>query len=266
MQQEIKTAPKKKPLPEKKINSVRFPIRFREFENGHFRKLKIFLIRPFDYMLYFIIFLISYSIVKIIHGAKISGREKLPKKRGAIIISNHSLLLEPPYLAFYSFPGQNYFTSNIYNLTTPFLKNFLRHVNTMPLFQGKRYPESHKFILLALKKSHVHFYPEGYISHMSNRMLKFKLGAFRIAIETGLPIYPLVFFKRRIRLGSLSLPFIIRAHAEIYDPVLINDFKPENGDIEIWAENLASHCYNIMQSRLNDYMTMHNLSSYPNGS
>lgn len=264
--EKIKTAPKKPPLPQEVVDSIRFPIRFPEFENGENPELKIAIVRPLDYLLYFIVFLISFTVVKIFHGAKILGKKRLPRDRGALIISNHSLFIEPPYLAYYSFPGQNYFTSNLYNLKAPILGNFLRHVNTLPLFQGPRFDESRRFILRALERSHVLFYPEGHLSHMSNRMLEFKLGAFRLAVDEGLDIYPLIFFKRRIRIGSFTVPLFIRAHSEIQDPVSIKDFRPDNGDREEWAKNLADHCYDLMQSRLNEYISIHSLEQYPLGS
>lgn len=263
LEKEIKSAPKKPPLPQEVIDSIRFPIRFPEFEEGDNPELKIAIVRPLDYLLYFVVFLISFTVVKIFHGARILGKERLPRDRGALIISNHSLFIEPPYLAYYSFPGQNYFTSNLYNLKAPILGNFLRHVNTLPLFQGERFEESKDFIFRALERSHVLFYPEGHLSHMSNRMLRFRLGAFRLAIEAGEDIYPLVFFKRRIRIGTFIIPLFIRAHSEILNPVSIEDFRPESGDREEWAQALADHCYSLMQGRLNEYISTHNLENFP---
>ena len=85
-------------------------------------------------------------------------------------------------------------------------------------------------------------YPEGTRSK-GRGLLPFKTGAFRMAIEAGVPITPMVVssMHNKIDLGRRNNGIVI---CEMLDPIDVSDYRLSD------ARHLAQHCHDIMSKRI----------------
>lgn len=87
-------------------------------------------------------------------------------------------------------------------------------------------------------------YPEGTRSK-GRGLLPFKTGAFRMAIEAGVPITPMCVSTthNRINLNRRNNGIVI---AEMLEPIDVSNYKLED------ARKLALHCHQLMSAKINE--------------
>lgn len=123
---------------------------------------------------------------------QISGKDKIPAKGTFVIISNHQSLLD--ILVINCLCMRFKWVSKIENNRVPFLGWYLQMADYLTV---DRQNDESKSIMLAkayscLKEgTSVMIFPEGTRSH-DGSVSYFKRGAFQLALETSLPILPLV--------------------------------------------------------------------------
>jgi 1-acyl-sn-glycerol-3-phosphate acyltransferase len=142
---------------------------------------------------------IIYSIVKLVHGVVVEGKENLPKKGPLIIACNHQSYLDPPLIGTVG-PRDLTFVSKIENFLIPILGPLIELGGVVRI--NRRGGEG---VLDAIEKvlrggSKIVFYPEGTIPgeealgrssiQRETGLLRGHTGVMRLALATGAVIVP----------------------------------------------------------------------------
>ncbi|MDP2892086.1 MAG: glycosyltransferase [Bacillota bacterium] len=152
--------------------------------------------------LYLFAILVLTVITKLIFGLKIEGQKNLRHlKSGAITVANHVHILDGPMVACMLFPRKAYMASLKTNFEIPFIRWLVRLLGGVPI------PETPKALRAfmtsmsqELKKGRlVHFYPETALWPWYDKLRPFKNGAFHLAVESEVPVVPMVFKFREPR-------------------------------------------------------------------
>jgi 1-acyl-sn-glycerol-3-phosphate acyltransferase len=131
------------------------------------------------------------------------GRENLRAITKAILVSNHTMLMDPAVIAHALGSRRTYFTMLEETALIPYLGTFVRLLGALPIPEGVG-------SLLALESAarralaqlgFLHFFPEGECYTWSQDIQPFRPGAFLIACRLGLPVIPMttVLHERRWR-------------------------------------------------------------------
>ena len=168
--------------------------------------------------------LILYILDKVLFGFKIIGKENLTKNEGFVSISNHIHPLDCTMIGLIYFPRRVYYPTIIKNFQIPFIRHLIRLLFAMPIPTDKN--QKLRFfnqINTALKKGKiVHMYPEGSMWPYYEDVRHFKYGAFKMAVDAGVPIKPVKFiFKEKNGIYKLYKKNKC-IHAVIIEPIYPN--------------------------------------------
>lgn len=144
----------------------------------------------------------------ILYGIRIEGKENLRGLPRAVLVSNHTLLLDPALISHAIRPRRTYFTMLEDTALIPYLGTFVRLLGGVPIPAGAG-------ALLSLESAArtalattglLHFFPEGECYRGNQDIRPFHPGAFLLACRTGLPVVPVttVLRERRI-LGRAAI-------------------------------------------------------------
>lgn len=140
--------------------------------------------------------IIGWPFVKVLYGFKIRGRKNLAVagKRPVILVSNHTVPLDPLLHALALLPQFTYFTLLEDTVLTPVLGSFVRLLGGIPIpSDSARLADIEEAVAAALHgRGRVHFYPEGECFLFSQEIRDFKAGAFYYAIRHRALIVPMV--------------------------------------------------------------------------
>lgn len=134
-------------------------------------------------MLYWLIRLIAFVVLKVFFKLKIEGKEFIPQKTNFIVVANHSSFLDP-FIVSVALPQKVSWISLNYFQKFTLVNWILRHIDSIPTGSS-----SEKALSLLMKKENVGLFPEGTRSH-DGKIREFKRGAALLAIKTGRPILP----------------------------------------------------------------------------
>jgi len=143
------------------------------------------------------------------YRTRVRGRENLggeaDQKRpaGAILVSNHTMLMDPAVIAHALGRRRTYFTMLEETALIPYLGTFVRLLGALPIPEGPG-------ALLSMEGAAnralselglIHFFPEGECYRWSQDIQPFRPGAFLLACRLGLPVIPMttVLHERRWR-------------------------------------------------------------------
>jgi len=132
---------------------------------------------------------IFYLVFKIFFRVKVKGRDNLPDKGGAIVMSNHISTYDPPLLAAV-FKRPLRFMAKKELFESPIMRFILYLADAFPVDRNKRDIRAVKKALTVLKKGEVlGLFPEG------TRMPEgepgdLKTGSVMLAVKSGAPIIP----------------------------------------------------------------------------
>jgi len=130
---------------------------------------------------------------RVILGVRTEGRNRLPRKGGAITVCNHVHLLDSALVGLAVFPHRVVFTSAPINLQNRWYGGLVRFLGGvavphnptgLPLF----FAEMELFLA---KGRIVHFFPEGDLKPYDTSLRDFKRGAFHLAAQARVPVVPL---------------------------------------------------------------------------
>ncbi len=142
------------------------------------------------------------------YRARTRGRENLPRAGSAILVSNHTMLMDPAVIAHALGRRRTYFTMLEETALIPCLGTFVRLLGGLPIPEGAG-------SLLSLESAArralgalglLHFFPEGECYRWNQEIQPFRPGAFLLACRLGLPVIPMttVLHERRWR-GRTSI-------------------------------------------------------------
>ncbi|HVP19846.1 MAG TPA: lysophospholipid acyltransferase family protein [Spirochaetia bacterium] len=134
---------------------------------------------------------------------RIRGRRTLQHCRSAILVSNHTLILDPAVIAHSLGRRRTYFTMLEETALIPWLGTFVRLLGALPIPEGVG-------SMLSLENAArraiaemglLHFFPEGECYRWNQDIQPFRPGAFLLACRLGLPVIPMttVLHERRWR-------------------------------------------------------------------
>lgn len=138
------------------------------------------LFSPIVSMLFYIIFL-----------PKVKGKENIPKKKGAILAGNHITNLDC-FMVILSTRRSVHFLAKAELFKLSFFNWFFRNSGLIPVYRNGKDKKALEAAIEYLKNNKlVGVFPEGRLNKKSRTtVLPFKIGAVKMAKETGKPIIP----------------------------------------------------------------------------
>ncbi len=137
---------------------------------------------------------------KLFFGLRIEGKRNMRyMKGGAVTVTNHIHMLDSPMVACCLFPRKPFFAALKSNFEIPVIRHLVRLLGGVPI------PESPKALHAfmesmrkELEQGHiVHFYPEASLWPWHDELRPFRNGAFQLAVQSNVPIIPMVFTYRK---------------------------------------------------------------------
>ncbi len=138
------------------------------------------LFSPIVSLLFFLLFL-----------PKVKGKENIPKKNGAIIAGNHKSNLDC-FMVILSTRRCVHFLAKAELFKLSFFNWFFRNSGLIPVYRNGKDKKALETAIKYLKNGElVGVFPEGRLNKTSKTtVLPFKIGAVKMASETGCPIIP----------------------------------------------------------------------------
>jgi 1-acyl-sn-glycerol-3-phosphate acyltransferase len=160
---------------------------------------------PFRVFFYLMLVLVK-AIDWLVFRLRIEGREHLRGLERAVLVSNHTLLMDPAVLAHAIRPRRTYFTMLEETAMIPFLGTFVRLLGAIPIPEA---PASVRMLERGFAAAlsglgFVHFFPEGELYRWNQALRPFRPGAFLIACRLKVPVLPLTIVLRERRLWGRS--------------------------------------------------------------
>ena len=138
------------------------------------------LFSPFVSVLFYVLFL-----------PKFKGTENIPKKNGAILAGNHKTNLDC-FMVILSTRRCIHFLAKAELFKLSFFNWFFSNSGLIPVYRNGKDKKALESAIDCLKKGKlVGIFPEGRLNKTSkNTVLPFKIGAVKMAKETGCPVIP----------------------------------------------------------------------------
>lgn len=162
------------------------------------------------------------------YSLSVKGRFHL-KTGKALLVSNHSLYMEPGIVAHAIFPKRSYFSVLEETMNTPGLGILVRFLGGFPVSERMPLGTLIPAVKRALEeKWFVHFFPEGEINPGEKNLKPFKDGVFFLSCLLRVPIIPIVNIVSKRRIFGRSLPFLppkvrTRIGKPIYPELFLKD-------------------------------------------
>ncbi len=140
---------------------------------------------------YRMVWLSAYVIFKIFFALTISGKEKIPRKQGAVIVSNHLSYLDPIVLGLTSSRKINYMAKE------ELFKNFLfrwviTKLGAFPVKRGRVDRLAYQKVLDLVKRDEIiALFPEG-TRGRGEKIGILQKGAVKLIFKTNLPVIPII--------------------------------------------------------------------------
>jgi 1-acyl-sn-glycerol-3-phosphate acyltransferase len=164
---------------------------------------------PATVMFHFILLLVVL-FNRLVFRLQIDGRERLGQVASALLVSNHTLVLDPGIIADVLRPKRTYFTMLEETACIPLLGTFVRLLGAVPI---PATPGAVRILERAMRTElrdlpFVHVFPEGECYLWNQEIRDFQLGAFFLACRLGLPVVPVTTVLRERRwLGRTTFRF-----------------------------------------------------------
>ena len=136
--------------------------------------------------------LLVVLVNRLVFRLRIEGRERLSQVASALLVSNHTLVLDPGIIAHVLQPHRAYFTMLEETACIPLLGTFVRLLGAIPIPNRAAAVRSlERTIRRNLKdQPFVHVFPEGECYLWNQEIKDFQPGAFYLACRLGLPVVP----------------------------------------------------------------------------
>lgn len=193
----------------------------------------------------------------IVLNMRVRGRKNLKplRRKGFVVISNHTLILEPGFITHAIFPRHPYFSIMEQTFVNPIAEWGLRLLRGFPIPRRKGLERIEPEIAQVLKnRGSVHFFPEGHLTHFNQEIHPFKKGAFVTAIENQTPILPVatVIHHRKFR-GKKLWNYLFRLTLVISEPMTPPP-RPENReDLLKAASGMAHEAHKIISDSIKEW-------------
>jgi 1-acyl-sn-glycerol-3-phosphate acyltransferase len=213
-----------------------------------------------------VLFAFALGVVRLfdwlVYRIRITGRERLRHVGSAVLVSNHTLLLDPGIVAHAISPRRTYFTMLEDTALIPFLGTFVRLLGGVPIPER---PIALRALDSAAREAMgflglIHFFPEGECYRGCQEIQPFHPGAFLLACRLNVPVVPVttVLHERRragrssFRVLGRTLRLPPRVAIEIGPPVHPEvPTGPQDGiALKKAARSLALQVHDLMQATI----------------
>ncbi|MDR2343221.1 MAG: 1-acyl-sn-glycerol-3-phosphate acyltransferase [Spirochaetaceae bacterium] len=217
-----------------------------------------FLFRLCSTLTFYPVWHIAQLVNIILYSTSYEDRGKLRKYKGrAILVSNHTTLLDPVLVSGAVMPERIWHTLLEKTVEAPFLGTFTRLLGGLPLPPGGSGIEKIIASSEAIFKHRrfIHFYPEGECYIYNQKIMPFKTGAFFVAARLGLPVFPLltVFSDGALKPKTPFARKFPKERLVVLDPVHPSSYIKYNDDGSIAlpsVKEFASAVCDIMRSEI----------------
>ena len=180
---------------------------------------------------------------------RVTGREHLPWRGGAVLAANHASLID--ILVLFDLWRPFKWVSKAENFKLPFVGWGMTLNDYVPLVRGDRTSAAAMFEHCArhlAAGSPVMFFPEGTRTR-DGHLRPFKPGAFELAVEHGVPLVPIAVHgtRRALPTKSMVLRDHVDGHVEVLPPLLPADFGS--------AQELSDACRAAIAAALGEELT-----------
>ena len=212
-----------------------------------------------SFLVYSIVFTIVVLYNEIVFGLRVRGRKNLRGlDSGFLLISNHSLILDPAVVAQSVFPRRTYFSALEETFERPFLGSFIRLLGAFPLPNESCIRRILPAVEWALNRGKcVHFFPEGELNRYNRDPAEFNEGVFFLADRFDVPVVPVTLVSHRRRILGKELPYpFIRITVVIGAPLTTNEFRTRTShesrraSARIMAEEARKRMHEAIRSEL----------------
>jgi 1-acyl-sn-glycerol-3-phosphate acyltransferase len=158
-------------------------------------------------VMYHLTLLLVLLFNRLIFRLRIEGKDKLKRVTSALLVSNHTLVLDPGIIANVLRPQRTYFTMLEETACIPLLGTFVRLLGAVPI---PTRPGAVRILERAIRRDlrnlpFVHVFPEGECYLWNQEIMDFELGAFYLACRLRIPVVPITtVLHQRHRLGRKS--------------------------------------------------------------
>lgn len=161
-----------------------------------------------------IIAFILAPILRLMFKVEVTGMEKLPKKGAYIMTPNHATNVDGLAVAYFIYiilkRGPHFFAKEAL-FKIPLIGKILLAGGQIPVFRkgGQRNDDSFKIANMYLQAGHtICVYPEGTLTREPNLWpMRGKTGAIRLALDSGVPVYPIAHWGSEQIMGRYSSKF-----------------------------------------------------------
>jgi 1-acyl-sn-glycerol-3-phosphate acyltransferase len=206
--------------------------------SGNAGAMKVFYFSPAFKLASFFVYHLTLFFV-IVHdwlafGMRIKGRRNL-RIRKAILVSNHTLYLDPGILSHAIAPRRAYYSAMESTFRIRYLGMFIRLLGAFPLTDKDPLLHIIKQLKRAMdERGFVHVFAEHDLAHFNQRVNEFKDGAFFLALLLDVPVIPIaIVVKRRKWRGKTPAWLPPRVTVAIEPPLYPENFGgPDSGKRE----------------------------------
>lgn len=180
---------------------------------------------------------------------RIRGRMNLRiKTKGAFLISNHTLYLDPAIIAHAIAPQRTYFTAMEKTFLIPFIGTYIRYLGAFPVSGTMPFHIFTENVEKVLKKGNfIHFFPEGELTHLNPELEEFKDGVFFLAFRFNRPVIPIkIITKPRPCLSRTLNQYFCKVRVTICKPVYPSQFNNKTRKLKERIRVMSDYCRNAM--------------------
>jgi 1-acyl-sn-glycerol-3-phosphate acyltransferase len=144
-------------------------------------------------VMYHFALLLVLIVNRLLFRVNVEGRQRLKRVPSGLLVSNHTLVLDPGIIANVVRPKRTYFTMLEETACIPLLGTFVRLLGAVPI---PATPGALRILERAMRTSlrdlpFVHVFPEGECYLWNQQIMDFQLGAFFLACRLRLPVVPI---------------------------------------------------------------------------
>ncbi len=172
-------------------------------------------------------------IVSLLFRFRVSGKENIPKERGAILAVNHISFWDPLFMAVSASERHLTFMARSSLFSKPFLGFCLKHIGAVPVERQASDFTALRTALSTLKEGKViGIYPQGTrLPDQEPHGTKFESGAAYMAMTAGVPVVPIGVYTKNYRVRWFR-----RVYAVIGEPMVFEKCR----DREVIEQNSAA--------------------------
>ncbi|MCK5734874.1 MAG: 1-acyl-sn-glycerol-3-phosphate acyltransferase [Spirochaetaceae bacterium] len=216
--------------------------------------------RVFHHVIYYLVIVpLIWLWLVLVNSLQVHNRKVLQGKKRCILVSNHSLILDPAIANMAILPRRSAYAIKEQLMNgRPALNLFLRSLGGYPLHYGRLRELDDAVSKYLDEYGFAHFFPEGHEGwgFQNQKLNRFNSGAFYFAMKLKTPVIPVVIVHFSRRIFGKNLPFLPRRVVVVLlDPVDSTQYLDTEESLNKAAAAMASDVRQLMQDCIDDYHT-----------